>query len=295
MAFPPYLLIPLACGLFYVLGMLMLKRAAELGVGIWRTTFLANWACAIVFLPVGWARGWAPVPAWDYWQPALCAVVFLVAQILMFLAITRGDVSVAAPVMGVKVILVALFTSFLFAGHVPVRWWIGATLSTMAVSLLNFGGGAGQHRRVGSTILLTVASAVLYALNDLLIQTWAPAWGKGNFFPPLFLMVGVISFPLLGFARGGLRGITPQAWRWAWPGAFFNALTNGGIALTLGIWGNATAVNIVYSARGLFSVLLVWLAGHWFANDERHAGRAVLVSRLIGATAMLAAIGFVMI
>jgi len=32
MVFPSYLLIPLACGLLYVLGMLSLKRASELGV-----------------------------------------------------------------------------------------------------------------------------------------------------------------------------------------------------------------------------------------------------------------------
>ena len=72
-------------------------------------------------------------------------------------------------------------------------------------------------------------------------------------------------------------------------------ISSGGIALTLGIWGNATAVNIVYSTRGLFSVLVVWLAGHWFANTERQAGRAVLVSRLIGALLILAAIALVMV
>lgn len=294
MAFPSYLLIPLACGLFYVLSMLSLKRANELGVGVWRTTFLANWACALVFFPVWLAHGWAPVPWTLYWQPAASALLFLVAQIVMFLAITRGDVSVAAPVMGVKVILVALFSSFLFAGGVPLRWWIGAGLSTAAVGLLNLGGAA-PHRRVGPTVLLTMLSALLYALSDVLIQRWAPAWGRGNYMPPLFLAVGLYSFALLAFAQGGLRGITGPAWRWVLPGAGFNALTNGGIAFTLGTWGNATAVNIVYSSRGLFSVLVVWLVGHWFANQERHAGRAVLLSRLAGAVAMLAAIGLVLI
>jgi|GEM_PF-2260540 len=42
MSFPLYLLIPLVCAVLYVLGMLMLKRASELGLGFggrrfWRT------------------------------------------------------------------------------------------------------------------------------------------------------------------------------------------------------------------------------------------------------------------
>jgi drug/metabolite transporter (DMT)-like permease len=289
----PFLFIPLACGLFYVLGMLMLKRANELGVGVWRTTFCANWACALLFLPWWLSRGWAAVPWMLYWQPAASALLFLVAQVFMFLAITRGDVSVAGPVMGVKVILVALFSTVLFAGAVPWRWWIGAGLSAGAVGLLNLGRG-GAHRRAARTVGLTMISAVLFALSDVLIQEWGPAWGPGNYMPPLFMAVGLYSFVLLAFARGGLRGIAPRAWRWVLPGAGFNALTNGGIAITLGLWGHATAVNIIYSSRGLFSVLLVWLAGHWFANDERHAGRAVLWSRLTGAVAMIAAIGLVL-
>jgi drug/metabolite transporter (DMT)-like permease len=294
MSFSPYLLIPLACGLFYVLSMLCLKRAGELGVGLWRTTFVANWACTLVFLPWWFHTGWAPVEWTLYWQPAVSALIFLVAQVLMFLAITRGDVSVAAPVMGVKVILVALISSMLFAEGVPLKWWIGAGMSTAAVGLLNLGRGT-THRRVGPTVLLTLVSASLYSLNDVLMQHWGHAWGAGYLLPPLFLFVGLYSFVLLRFAHGGIFQIAPRAWGWVIPGSFFNALTNGGIALTLGIWGNATAVNIVYSSRGLFSVILVWAAGHWFANTERHAGRSVLLTRLIGAVLILAAIALVVV
>lgn len=289
-----FLLIPLTCGLVYGLGLLALKRAAELGVGVWRTTFVANWAAALLFLPLWLARGWAPVSVLDYWQPAVGALVFLLGQVFLFLAFTRGDVSVAAPVLGVKVILVALFSSVLLAGTVPLRWWIGAGLSSAAVGLLNLGGRT-QHRQIRQTAVLALASACLFALSDVLVQRWAPAWGAGNYFPPLFLAVGLYSFVLLRFAHGGLSGIAPRAWRWVIAGASVNALTNSGIAITLGLWGHATAVNIVYSTRGLFSVLLVWLAGHWFANEERHAGRAVLLSRLAGALAIVGAIGLVVL
>ena len=51
MSFPAFLFIPLICAVLYVLGMLMLKRSSELGVGIWRATFIANWVGALLFLP----------------------------------------------------------------------------------------------------------------------------------------------------------------------------------------------------------------------------------------------------
>jgi hypothetical protein len=58
----------------------------------------------------------------------------------------------------------------------------------------------------------------------------------------------------------------------------------------LATYSKATVINILYSARGLWSVLAVWGVGHWFANREREVGPAVLRSRLIGAALLLAAI-----
>ena len=58
--------------------------------------------------------------------------------------------------------------------------------------------------------------------------------------------------------------------------------------------GQATAANIVYSSRGFFGVLLVWLAGHWFANKEREAGGGAFAARALGAVAMIAAIAMVL-
>jgi hypothetical protein len=59
--------------------------------------------------------------------------------------------------------------------------------------------------------------------------------------------------------------------------------------------GSATAVNIVYSVRGLFSVLAVWLVGHWFGSAERHLGGPVLRLRFVGATLMVAAVALVLL
>jgi len=56
------------------------------------------------------------------------------------------------------------------------------------------------------------------------------------------------------------------------------------------MFGDATAMNVVYSARGVWSVAAVWLIGHWFANTEAQLGGGVFRGRLAGALLMTSAI-----
>lgn len=292
---PVHLLIPLLCAFIYVIGALTMKRAAELGVGVWRTSFVANWVVFLVFLPLWWMMGGRLHPLQHYWQPAVSALLFLGGQVFIFMAITRGDVSITTPVMGSKVILVALASSLLRVGDVPLQWWIGAGLSMAAVVLLHAGEPRGARRNVGLTVILATLSAVAYSLSDVLLQKWVPAWGVGSYFPPMFLLMGLYSFGLMPFFHAPLVAMRAQAWRWVGLGALLMAVNNAGIVLTLGIWGDATAVNIVYSARGLLSLVLVWAIGHWFASGEQHLDSRVFRFRLAGAALMIAAIVLVLV
>ena len=65
--------------------------------------------------------------------------------------------------------------------------------------------------------------------------------------------------------------------------------------ITVAKFGNATSTNVIYSSRGLWSVVAVWAVGHWFANREQHLGTAVLRWRLAGAVLMMAAIVLAML
>lgn len=294
MNFNASLLMPLACALIYVIGALTVKRASAFGVGVWRTSFLSNMALAGLFAPVWFLYGGEIHPWADYWQPAVTAVCFFGGQALTFLALSRGDVSVTTPVMGTKVILVALFSSLLRVGEVPLQWWIGAALSTAAIGLLHLGGEA-RHRHVGQTVVLTFCSATSFSLGDVLLQKWVPGWGWGNYFPPMALMIGLLSCALVPFFSAPLSALPAAAWRWVAPGALLMAVNNAGVVVAIVLVGSATVVNIIYSVRGLFSVLLVWLIGHWFTNDEKHLGGRVLRLRFFGATLMVAAIVLVLI
>ena len=288
------LLIPLTCALLYVLGGLSVKRAAAFGAGVWRTSFLSNWMIVLMFVPVWFIAGGTLHPLADYWQPAVTALLYFGGQAFTFLALSRGDVSVTTPVMGTKVILVALFSSFLRAGDVPLQWWLGAALSTTAILFLHLGDGA-KHRNVRQTVLFAFCSATSFGLGDVLLQKWLPGWGAANYFPPMFVIVGLLSCGFIPLFSAPLTALSGAALRWVIPGALLMALNNAGVVLAVGILHSATLVNIIYSVRGLFSVVLVWLIGHWFASDEQHLGRRVLRYRLLGAVLMVAAIVLVLV
>jgi drug/metabolite transporter (DMT)-like permease len=287
MAFWPSLL-PLVSSLIYVGAILLLKRGADLGVGVWRTVFVSNLATAVAFLPLlllgGAGRPWTML-----WQPACVGLLLLLGQVSGFFALSRGDVSVATPVLGAKVILVAGFTTILFSERLPNQLWLAAAISTLAVALLGQRNPS-DHHRAGLTITFALIAAITFALFDVLVQKWSPAWGTGRLLPFTMLLVALYSLILLPFFRAPLRSLPTTAWPWLFGGAALLALQSLLFIFTLAEFGQATLANIVYNLRGLWSVLGVWLLGHWFHNREQGLGAAILRRRLLGAVLMTVAL-----
>jgi drug/metabolite transporter (DMT)-like permease len=293
MSFPVHLLLPLVSSLLYVLGVLLVKRASDLGVGVWRTTFVANVVMAIVFAPL-WLVAEAAMPWHQIWQPVLVAGLLLIGQVAGFYALSRGDVSVATPVLGVKVILVALWTTWILDESVPARLWLAAGLSTVAVGLLGYRGGVG-HRRTGLTIVCALVTAAVFALFDVLVQKWSPAWGASRFLPLLALLVVVYSMVLVRFFSAPLRTVPRAGWSWLLFGAAVLAVQSVIFIFAVARFGDATAANVVYNARGMWTVMAVWLVGHWFMNREQDLAVAVLRRRLAGAALMSSSIVLVLV
>jgi drug/metabolite transporter (DMT)-like permease len=288
-----YLLLPLLSSVLYVCGALFLKQAGGYGVGVWRTTFVANLICGAAFNVLWFLGGSFPaVTLW--WQPAVVALLFLAGQMLSFLAIERGDVSVATPVMGVKVVLVAIFVTLVLDESVTTALWLAAILSSVGIVFLNRGGGNQPHHHAGLTIGLGILAAACYALFDVLVQKWSPAWGAGRFLPMLMWFVALYSLALIPFFHAPLRAVPRPAWRPLVCGGCFIAAQGIFLISALSLYGEATAINVVYSSRGLWSVLAVWWLGHWFANKERERGAQVLGWRLLGALLLMAAIVLVL-
>lgn len=287
------LLLALGSAALFAVAALLVKRASDLGAGLWRTAFVANLMTVVVFQPL-WLLGgdWQP-DLW--WQPVVTALCFSGGQFLTFLAFETGDVSVAAPVMGIKILLVAVLVSW-WAGE-ALRWqlWVATLLASAGVAVLNASGGAGRPRfRVGRTVLIASAAAAAYAVFDVLTQLWSPRWGLGRFLPLTVTCGGLLAFLYVPRFRGSLADISGPTWRWLLAGTAAMGVQSAGISGVIAFWGGAAPVNVVYGSRGLWSVLVVWVAGAWVGSRERAAGPVVLRARLAGAALMLGAISLVL-
>jgi len=283
---PLYLVLPFLASLLYVLCALFLKSASAQGAGLWRTTIVSNTIVGTAFF-VLWPLG-GHLPERAAWiQPAATAGLFLAGQVCALFAIQRGDVSVATPVMGLKVVLVAAFVTALLGERVPPAVWAAAALSSFGIVLLGRSGGAGGGSGTATALVFGGLAAVAFALFDVLVQKWAPAWGAGRFLPVTMAMVAVFSFPLLALRPDPVpRG----AWRPLLAGGLLGAVQALMLISSLALYARATTINVVYSARGLWSVVAVWVLGPWFGNRERDRGAAVFRARLAGAALLLGAI-----
>lgn len=288
-----HLIFPFLSSLLYVGGALLIKRASDLGAGIWRTNFLCNMATVLVFLPM-WFLGGNDQPLLNHWQPIVVALLLVGGQALALGALSWGDVSVTTPALGIKTILVAFFSTSLLAQTVPLKLWIGAGMSSLAIILLNRSRLPHHHRRLFLSLSAAMMAAMCFALFDVLVQKWSPWWGSGRLLPIMALYTAVFSLALLPMFRAPLRAIPGPAWPWLLGGVSLIGLQSFILITAVAVYGNATSVNIVYSSRGLWSVLAVWWIGHWFSNRECELGANVLGGRLAGAGLMTAAIVLVL-
>ncbi len=287
-------LFPLIAALLYAFGALVLKRSSDLGVGLWRTTFVANLIVAGLFSFL-WFLGGPPVEIVDLWQPGVIAMCLFVGQISQFLALEKGDVSVAVPVFGLKVILVAFFTPLLIGEAVGAKLWLAAFLSVLGITFMNRKDVGQPPRNLLITFIAGGIGAVAFAIFDVLVQKWGPYWGVGRLLPCIFWINALLSFGLIFRFSAPLSAIRVQAWPWLVGGAALLGTQSIIFVSTLAVFGKATSANIVYASRGLLSVVLVWMIGHWFMNAEQHLGPKVMRWRLAGALLMMSAIVLVVV
>ncbi len=285
------LFIPLASAFGYPIAAMMLKRASENVGGPWRIAFIANWVLAACFSVLWFSPAEHSISLANLGHAFIAALLFFIGQVFTFLALSRGDVSVATPVLGSKVIFVALFTALLGAAVVTPAMWCAVLLTAAATALLG-GGGRVQRDALFRSLLYGFSAATVFGLTDVLQQGWVRQWGFNHFAPAMFLWNALLSFTLVPFFRGSLGALPAASWRWALAGGVVLALQAGGIAWSI-VYIGATTTNVLYNSRGVWSVVLVWTIGHWFGNLEHTHGRAVLIRRLCGSALLLAAIALI--
>ncbi|HRQ89243.1 MAG TPA: EamA family transporter [Bacteroidia bacterium] len=285
---PYYLLLPLVAAIVYALGSITIKRALGEGVGMGQSFHLSNLVLGATFLPLLlFGRGgtdWSQV-----WRPVAMGSTFFVGNWLTFSAIRRGDVSLVTPLMGTKVVFVAVAVVLLSGTPPSGALWFAACLTTLSIFVMGLADlKGGKH--VAFTIGVALASAGIFGLSDVLVATWARDFGAMP-----FLVVGsatVSAWTLVMWAIQGRRPIFPKGAgaKAAWAGALLVAIQALVLSIALAFFDDATGTNIVYASRGLWVIALVVVFGRFLGNHEhRDTGRGFLW-RIAGTVLLTAAI-----
>lgn len=250
-------MLSLVGAVLYALAALFIKLAILRGASSWSVTFYSNLASGSIFLPLLlFGHGtWHPSQAW---LAVAAGVLFFVGQIATFRSIASGDVSIATPALSSKVVFVALLS--LAIGARPDRnLWVAVGL-TMAGMLLLHRGPRGAHAtRPMVTLGWALLAALVFSAADVLVQAGSPR------------------------AR-------PGAWRWGAAGIGLLAVQILGVGAAIGVYGNATAVNVIYGSRGLWSVVLAAMAVRFLRITEGTRDRRTLLYRLAGSLLILSAV-----
>ncbi|MEZ6090368.1 MAG: DMT family transporter [Pirellulaceae bacterium] len=285
---PIHLLLPLLASILFTLGLIATKRAGSRGASTWMIIFVGNTASATLFTGF-WFTESRSVPWSLIWQPLLVGVLYILGISLTYMALDRGDVSVATPILSSKLVWVAILLTVIAGERLSATRWSAVLMAMLGIIMVQQTDRRGEHRRLVLTIVFALSAASTFAMFDVLVQEWAESWGSGHFLPIIFWTGWVLSLALLpkidhsAWKRPGL--LLPL-----WIGAFLVSLQAMCLVCTLAYFGDATRVNIVYALRGLWGVLFAFALARRFDMQERHASSRTLTCRIIGAILLTGAV-----
>ncbi|MEM9017702.1 MAG: DMT family transporter [Verrucomicrobiota bacterium] len=285
---PLYLLYPLGAAIVYALGSILIKRALREGVTMDQSFHLTNFVVGIIFLPllffekgeVDWAR---------WWQPVVMGFTFFLGTWLTFVGIRRGDVSMVTPIMGTKVVFVALASVALTGRSPSSALWIASMLTAGGIFVM---GVADFHhgRHLWFTVGVTLASAAMFGICDVLVSWWSPGFGAPTFLALGSFAVGLISLVVWGLQKRPSLRLPEEGRSWAWWGAVSIGLQAIAMGVGLSFYDDPTGINVMYASRGLWVIVLVVVLGSALGNSEHlEKGRAFLW-RVAGTLMLTAAI-----
>ena len=287
-----HLLFPLFSSVTFVFGMMYASQAIRRGASTWTGTFYGNLWLGIIWLIIGISR-WDVIAFAEWWKAVTVGMLFFSGQCFTYMAFRYGDVSVATPVFGVKILFVAGLTSLSTRQNLSAAVWIAAIVATIGIILIQYGGGANQQSAKKS-ILLTVVMALMAAgcmsLFDVCLQRWGVAAGALRFLPVLFVSAAIFSCVLLPWVDRVSRLKSVRALQPIIIATVLMPLQSMGMTIALSQFGDATRVNIVYALRGLWAIVFAWLLAHSFEGGERHVSRSVMLRRATGAILLTGAV-----
>jgi drug/metabolite transporter (DMT)-like permease len=288
------LALPLLASLLYAVGSWGLKLGLRRGARPSMVTALSNlsmagWSAPLIFFFPGQPN------ASGFWGAILAGSALFLGRICAIRALSHGDLSHATPLLGTKTVFVAVLTSLFLDDPITPGLMAGAVLTSLAVALLSITSTPmakswWPRKFDRATTSWALLAAFFFALTDIVVQKFARLLGVGWFQPLMFSTLALLT-PLLFISRlrhpSSLQALLPASSRSSTiGGSAVIGFQTSLVILVIGIFGHATATNVVYAARGLWAVLLEGAAGGGAAANDRR----ILILRLTGAALLLAAV-----
>jgi drug/metabolite transporter (DMT)-like permease len=269
-------LFPAIAASLYALGSMGLKRSMQHGAAPRRVMAVSNIAMALWSVPLIFIfPGTWQLNAW--FMAVGAGLALFTGRIFSIKALEAGDLSIVAPLLGMKTVLVAILSMVFFPFEVTATLVFSAVLASGGVALLQRGP---VERKAGTkkAAWYAMGASFLFAITDISVQGARDLLGVGYLVPTLFLTVGLL-VPTLG------RHPSPpkESRKGLYVGSAVIGFQTTLMILVIGLFGQATLINVIYSSRALWSVIVDRAMG------EAHI-KEYMWSRLGGALMVMAAV-----
>ena len=191
--------------------------------------------------------------------------------------------------MGSKVVLVALIAAA-FGQHLGLNVWVACVLTSLGLAVLAFSPKSGSFTGGGATVLFAILAAASFGAFDVLTQVWSPWIGFGRLLPWSMVIGAAISGVQVAVHDRKAPALARGALPYLALGIALLVTQSQILIWSIGKYHDAPGSNVVYGSRGIWSVLLVWVFGHYFSKTERMTSAGMLLQRLGGAMLIAAAV-----
>lgn len=278
----------------YTFATVFSKRSLLGGVGLLRTIFVTNvFSFSIQGLIVLFSG--ESIPSLNSMViPLISGVFFFFGQILNLISLKYGDVTIQVPLLGIKVVFVAIFLAIFTSKGVSIEVVIASILCTLAVFILGMS-SIKFSKAMLYTILFSICTQAMFAGCDCLLQKRSENIGVMWFLFSINISVMILSLFMIPFFKQSLFSIPKKILPWTLLGSFLMSIQAILLGAMMGIFRIVAEGNIIYSTRGLWSILFVGLLGKYIGIADDNVSGKLLIKRSIGATLLLLAVVIVIL
>ncbi|MFM8953413.1 MAG: EamA family transporter [Planctomycetaceae bacterium] len=274
------------------------------GGGSLRLLVLGHVIMGLICLPIVWAIRPVTLAAPIRWLPPLLGstACYLAGQGIVFATLKRMPASRLAPLLGLKIVMLAGIVSLLPGEALDPIQWLAVGASVAAAAMLQRTGGGGPPAAAAAVL----AACLMFALADLCIVQLIDALHAGgtDWWPQVERLHAGCFAMAITYVLCGLLVALLLPWAlprdrrdWTAAGQYAVAWLAGmaGLYICFGLVG-AVFGNILQSTRGIIAVGLGAVLAHLGWHDlEEQVDRATLLRRLAAAVLMTAAIALYVI